>query len=125
MRRGIVSGIALMLVLLSAPLRAQGPSVTLDRTGNDPLTPRTKIVLVVEPPVSAAKGRVQIFLGTSDVTELFERTGTRYRYRADLFPLPTGSSELIVLLLAPDGRTTPLGRVPIEVASADGGVPPA
>lgn len=47
----------------------------------------------------ASEGRIAVFVGTADVTALFETVGTRLVYRANGVDLPSGESELRVFLV--------------------------
>ncbi|MBL8115303.1 MAG: hypothetical protein JNK60_20645, partial [Acidobacteria bacterium] len=120
------AGFLVLLLTLFVPglATAQGITVSLDRKVPEPVPPRTRIELVVEPQVPASQGRILVLLGKNDVTDLFEPVGNRYRYRGDLFPLPPGPSEISVSLVGRDGRVTPLGRFTLQVASPAAVTPP-
>lgn len=48
---------------------------------------------------TSAEGRIAVFVGTADLTSLFEVTGSRLVYRARGVDLPSGESELKVFLV--------------------------
>ena len=44
---------------------------------------------------SPSEGRVAVVVGMTDLTSLFDRSGTTLRYRPRSLPLPSGESEVI------------------------------
>lgn len=65
------------------------------------------------------EGRLAIFVGTSDLTSLFERDGVRLRFRANGVDLPAGESEVKVYLVAGESWTE-LAKLPIRVLTPRG-----
>lgn len=65
------------------------------------------------------EGRLAIFVGTSDLTSLFERDGARLRFRASGVDLPAGESEVKVYLVAGEAWTE-LAKLPIRVLTPRG-----
>jgi hypothetical protein len=72
-------------------------------------------VEVLAPP----EGRLALFLGPTDVTDLFRRRGNLLIYRPELLPLPRGESELVVWEVRPTGWRE-LGRFPVRVLRRGG-----
>lgn len=70
---------------------------------------------IVAPP----EGRLAVFLGPADVTDLFRRAGNRLIYRPELLPMPQGESELVVWEAGPQGWRE-LGRFGVKVLSRAG-----
>jgi hypothetical protein len=68
---------------------------------------------------SASEGRVAVLVGMTDLTPLFERTGTTLRYRARSLPLPSGDNEVAIYLVAA-GKWTEVARLPIKVLTPAG-----
>ena len=68
---------------------------------------------------AASEGRVAVFVGTSDLTGLFEANGPALVYHANGVDLPAGESELKVYLVT--GATwSELARIPIRVLTPHG-----
>jgi hypothetical protein len=68
---------------------------------------------------SASEGRLVVLVGMTDLTPLFERTGTTLRYRARSLPLPSGESEVAIYLVA-GSKWTELARLPVKVLTPAG-----
>lgn len=49
---------------------------------------------------SASEGRIAVFVGTADLTSLFDAVGTKLVYRANGVDLPSGESEIKVFLVS-------------------------
>jgi hypothetical protein len=66
------------------------------------------------------EGRLAVVVGTTDLTALFERDGTRLRWTPRAFRLPAGDHELTLYLATADGRWQEVGRWPLKVLSRGG-----
>lgn len=105
----------LAVVAASAPAAAELEIRPLWQTG-EWLPPDSPIALeIVAPP----EGRLALFLGPTDVTDVFRRVGNRLIYRPELLPLPRGESELVVWEAGPRGWRE-LGRFPVDVLGPAG-----
>jgi hypothetical protein len=71
-------------------------------------------------PISAADGRVVIFVGPTDVTDLFQGDAQKHVYTGDNLPLPSGQHELVVSLVSPAGVWIEVGRLSIKVRTKHG-----
>ena len=60
----------------------------------DGQAPQAPIELTLSPWPSAAEERLALFVGSADLTTLFERTGEGLVVRADGYSLPSGENEL-------------------------------
>lgn len=68
---------------------------------------------------STSEGRLAVFIGTADLTSLFEAAGTTLAYRSNGMDLPAGESELKVFLV--NGATwTELAKLTIRVLTPRG-----
>jgi len=106
---------ALAVVATSAPAAAELEIRPLWQA-DEWLPPDAPIALeIVAPP----EGRLAIFLGPADVTDVFRRVGNRLVYRPELLPLPRGESELVVWEAGPQGWRE-LGRFPVRVLGRGG-----
>lgn len=79
----------------------------------------SSIVLALSRPLSELDGRVAIVMGATDVTALFERSGSTLRYRPRTLRLPAGESEIVVYLVK-RGTWSESARLPIKVLTAAG-----
>jgi hypothetical protein len=61
---------------------------------------REPIELILSRMPTADEGRIAVFVGSSDMTSLFEAVGPRLVYRSNGVNLPSGDSELKVFLVA-------------------------
>jgi hypothetical protein len=77
------------------------------------------IRLTLSRTLATSEGRLAIVIGATDITALFDRSGTTLRYRARTMPLPAGASELAVYRVAA-GKWTELARLPIKVLTPAG-----
>ncbi|MHB1311006.1 MAG: hypothetical protein ACYC3L_03230 [Gemmatimonadaceae bacterium] len=68
---------------------------------------------------AASEGRVAVFVGTSDLTALFEASGPTLVYHANGVDLPSGASELKVYLVS-GAAWSELARIPIRVLTPRG-----
>ncbi|MBI4540542.1 MAG: hypothetical protein HY704_13660 [Gemmatimonadetes bacterium] len=80
---------------------------------------RAPIELTLSRVPTAAEGRIAVFVGTSDLTSLFEAVGSGLVYRSNGVDLPSGESELKVFLV--DGPAwNELTRMVIRVLTPRG-----
>ncbi|MBW7934234.1 MAG: hypothetical protein H3C62_11665 [Gemmatimonadaceae bacterium] len=115
----------LLLPIVAAPaLRAQTPgdsTITVAPTfGADRfVSARESIALTLSRVPAGSEGRIAVFVGTSDLTSLFERDGSRLVFRANGVELPSGESEVKVYLVA-GTNWSELSRLPLRVLTPRG-----
>lgn len=68
--------------------------------------------------VGAGGSRLAVFIGVTDVTDLFRRTADGLVYRPELVPLPPGESEIAVYAVEDGWRE--VGRLPLRVERKGG-----
>ncbi|MBA4072353.1 MAG: hypothetical protein C0497_11035 [Gemmatimonas sp.] len=111
-------------MLSAGALRAQGPAdttITVVPTFGPErfVAAQAPLELTLSRAPGGTEGRLAIFIGTSDLTSLFERDGVRLRFRANGVDLPAGESEMKVYLV--DGESwTELAKLPIRVLTPRG-----
>ena len=77
------------------------------------------IALTLSRMPAAAEGRLAVFVGTADLTSLFELVGSQLVFRSNCVYLPSGESELKVFLVA--GSTwNELAKLPVRVRTPRG-----
>jgi hypothetical protein len=109
----------LVAVAIARPMLAQQPAdsaitVVPKFDGGQFVDARAPIELVLSRWPSAAEGRLALFVGSADLTTLFERSGEGLVFRADGYSLPSGESEIKTFLVT-GAVWKELGRFPIRV----------
>lgn len=80
-----------------------------------------RIQLRFEDPATTLIGAVAVFVGRSDLTELFfESDAGELTYHAPQMPLPAGSHDLIVYYVADPSDWVEIARVPLQVLTDAG-----
>jgi len=102
--RALTAG-PIMFAVLAGALEGQqqgDPAITVSPgfDVNRYVPAREPIELILSRVPSAEEGRLAVFVGTSDLTSLFESVGPTLVYRANGVDLPSGESELKVFLVA-------------------------
>lgn len=77
------------------------------------------IALMLSRPLTSDEGRVAVLIGSTDVTSLFERSGTVLRYGSRALRLPSGESEVVVYTVN-SRRWTEVARLAIKVLTPAG-----
>ena len=95
-------------------------SVTVDTGGVEWLPRNGTLSLTFDRVLTPEDGRLAVVLGSTDITELFDRQGASWRYRSELLPLPSGEHSLIVYRAAPDGQWTEVASHEIRVLRKGG-----
>jgi len=113
-----------VLLVAASTLHAQGPADTtitvVPTFGPDRfVSAQAPLGLTLSRAPNETEGRLAIFIGTSDLTSLFERDGARMSFRANGVDLPAGESELKVYLVAGESWTE-LAKLPIRVLTPRG-----
>ncbi|MDA8019110.1 MAG: hypothetical protein MPN21_16850 [Thermoanaerobaculia bacterium] len=111
-----------LVVCLGVAVAAGGQeiSVTVDTGGAD-WVPRTGTLnLVFDRTLGAEQGHLAVILGSVDITDLFERKGEIWRYRSEVFPLPSGERQLAVFHIGSDGSWSELATHDIRVLRRGG-----
>lgn len=122
-RLRLVAPIAYLLLAVGA-LGAQGPadSIITVASAFAPdryVSAQAPLELTLSRSPRETEGRIAVFVGTSDLTSLFERDGSQLVFRANGVDLPAGESELKVYLVAGDAWNE-LAKLPIRVLTPRG-----
>ncbi len=113
-----------ILLLATGALGAQGPSdstitVAPAFDAGHFVAAQAPLELTLSRSPTGTEGRVAVFVGTADLTSLFERNGARMTFRANGVDLPAGESELKVYLVAGEAWTE-LANLPLRVLTPRG-----
>lgn len=114
----------MLLLLAGRSLGAQHPAdsaitVTPAFAADRYLTTQAPIELSLSRVPAASEGRLAVFVGTSDLTSLFETAGSRLVFHPNGVDLPSGESELKVYLVSGPSWNE-LGKIPIRVLTPRG-----
>ena len=94
------------------PAAASEPLVTANFTGKSVNRLENLELSFSHPP----DNRLAILIGTTDVSSLFTRDQLRFRYNAQLWPLPVGDSEMVVYFVTAENEWKAVARFPLHVA---------
>jgi hypothetical protein len=81
-----------------------------------PVKPDEHIELYLSRPLQDPESSIAVFIGTTDVTSLFESRKQRLSYNATVWPLPQGQSELTVYVVGKNSEWKEVGRFSLLVA---------
>ncbi len=104
-----------MLLLVPRVVGAQELMVESNLVEEEYLARDAAITLRFSRPLDPSSERVAVFLGDTDVTDLFESTASGMRYVPRLIPLPSGESELVVHLVRNKDEWREIVRIPLRV----------
>ena len=120
MYRATANAVAVFVAMgLPALGAAQELTVTRIQNGDGWLATDAALELRLNRPPTAEEGRLAVFVGRTDLTALFLRTGERLVYRP-VIPLPSGTSELTVYLVTPAGEWRELSKTSLQVLTGTG-----
>lgn len=115
---GIYAALFLVMLLISASLRAQSGALTITPgfAGKISLTPTEQIALTLSRPLQLNE-RIAVVIGQTDLSSLFTLNGETMTYQPSLFPLPPDETEIIVYLVVDSTEWQEIARFPITVSS--------
>ena len=106
---------------LALGVESGAPSTTLTLTANfddrPSVKPDERIELYLNRPLQDPESSIAVFIGTTDVSSLFESRKQLLRYNSSLWPLPLGPSELTVYVVGKNSEWKEVGRFPLLVAN--------
>ncbi|MFN2384327.1 MAG: hypothetical protein ABR559_08715 [Gemmatimonadota bacterium] len=111
---------ALALVLLPCRALAQDLTVTTNLPQEGFVERQHVIELTLSRPLDPAVERLAVFIGPTDVTDLFRSETGSLQYDASAAPLPSGEGELVVHRVGADGVWSELARFPLRVVGRFG-----
>jgi len=91
------------------------PSVTA--SFNAPVSTADPVVLTLSHPLTPAHGRLAVFVGTTDWSDLFAVRGTTAILTPGALSLPVGATEVTAYLVTPRGEWRELGRFPLALTA--------
>ncbi len=101
---------------------AQEPAMSISFSTQQPITPKQRIELKLNRSLSAAEGKLAVMVGLVDVTALLDVQPDLVSYSPRL-PLPPGTTELTVYLVAADYRWSEIARFPLQVSDLAAALP--
>jgi hypothetical protein len=108
-----------LISALPAASRAQDVTVTAGWDTAGWVRRDAALEIVVERQ-GVADSRLSIFIGDTDVSDLFRTTDAGLTYRPELMPLPAGASEVVAYVVDPDEGWQELARLPLQVLRKGG-----
>jgi hypothetical protein len=105
---------------LSARAFADDVTITAGFPPERYLPSNTPIELRLNRAMSAAEGRLALFVDTTDVTALFTATPEKLVYQGERYPLPAGDHTIVAWLVSPEGSWKEVGRFPFKAVSRRG-----
>lgn len=94
---------------------AVAPNFSVDRFVSN----REPIAVTLSRVPAESEGRIAVFVGSADLTSLFERDGSRLAFRANGVELPSGDGEVKVYLVT-GANWNELARFPLRVLTPRG-----
>ena len=80
-----------------------------------------RIRVVLDNQVTSNEGELRFILNKTDLTSLFrQRKPLEYEYDSDVYPLPEGTTELVVYLVDLQGQWQEIARFPVQVKTKMG-----
>lgn len=119
MRRLSIS-FMLFPLLFAGLAAAQELTITPNFDGEKWLGTRQPIELRLSRPLLPAEGRLAVFVGSSDLTPLFDVTPERLSYRTNSLPLPSGENQVTVYFVPVEGAWKEIGKFPIRILTRHG-----
>lgn len=110
----------LLTLLLALPLNATELTITPDFAGGTWLEVRQPFALALSRPLAPQDDRIAIFLGATDVTDLFRLETGAIVYDGTGLALPSGERELIVSFVSETGIWREAARIPIRIRTRIG-----
>ncbi len=94
---------------------AQELTVTASFAGKESVAPDEQIELLLNRPLQPSEGRLAVFVGQTDLTNLFTVTERGLNYGPNALPLPAGEAEVTVYLVSSSNDWRELTRFPLRV----------
>jgi hypothetical protein len=113
--RGYLGTIAVLLACAVAPAEEAPVVARASFPSGAVLRPDAGISIVLARVPAAAEGRLAVFLGDADWTDVFVAHGNELRLSRGLLPIPEGESTLRVYLVPPQGDWKEVFAQPFRV----------
>src|SRR5262245_48155751 len=81
------------------------------------LSSKSTIEFVLNRPILNTEGALAVFIGTTDITDMLERSGLSWKYRPSPLLLPEGESKVTVYLVSPNREWREIVQLPLRVAT--------
>lgn len=106
------------LAWTGARARADAPllAVTVG-FGTAPVSTADPVMLTLSHPLGPAEGRLAVFVGTTDWSDVFAVRGTTAVFTPGMLALPAGTTEVTAYLVTPHGEWRELGRFPLTLTA--------
>ena len=112
---------ALVLAALSwtgATARAEAPPLAITAGfGGAPVSTADPVMLTLSHPLGPGEGRLAVFVGTTDWSDVLVVRGTTAMLTPGASVLPIGTTEVTAYLVTPQGEWRELGRFPLTLTA--------
>ncbi len=96
--------------------RAEAPQLAVTvGFGAAPVSTADPVMLTLSHPLSPAEGRLAVFVGTTDWSDVFTVRGTTAVFTPGAVALPAGTTEVTAYVVTPRGEWRELGRFPLTL----------
>ena len=114
--------VPVLAALFAATLSVYGQDLQVQAnfTGGRWIARDATIALRLSRSLQSSDGKLAIFVGNTDITDLFVSVGKTLRYSPTIMLLPAGESELIVSLVTDDNVWQEIARFPLRVKTGLG-----
>lgn len=118
----LVKFVGLLWSCLAAAVIAYGQDLQITPNfSGEKWVPRTAtLALRLSRPLQPADGKLAIFIGATDMTDLFVNLGDSLSYTPSILLLPVGESEVVVHLISQDNVWQEVARLPLKVLTRVG-----
>lgn len=123
--KNLISVLTLLLLTFFAEhfsSTAQGANEELTATvsfkADEEIAPETAIEIIFSRKLNQTE-KIGVTIEKTDVTGLFTQTENRFVYKATIFPLPIGNSNLTIFLIEPNGNWKEISRFSLTVKAAE------
>ena len=103
-----------------SPMNESPMGVRLETGSEEWVRRDAPIQLVLSRSPEPQEGRLAIWIGNADLTELFSRKEATWTFRPGVVPLPAGEGEVVVYLGPTDGEWQEVARLPLKVLRRGG-----
>ncbi|MGH7599989.1 MAG: hypothetical protein ACREOI_26850, partial [bacterium] len=120
MKISIISQIMLSWLVLTTPAVAQDLSVQTNFANEQWIEPDKTITLQLSRVVPPSEGKIAVFIGAADFTDLFIHSSQTMDYSPAILPLPAGETTLTIYLVSPQNEWREIGRFPLKILTRAG-----
>ncbi len=119
-KEGFIRFMVLSSILNISNLFSQDRKIQTNWEQDQWLSRKSTLVLRVNPSLKTSEGNLAVFIGVTDMTDLFKMEGDSLVYRPSSILLPAGENQLIVYRVDPDGNWSEIAQIPLRILTKTG-----